>query len=55
MGHRYLQGYVFARPLEAAQLAAGAWDVRSQRPDAVATTDSATGPVAVADSPVMPS
>lgn len=27
MGHRYLQGYVFARPLEAAQLAAGGWDV----------------------------
>ncbi|WP_116449472.1 putative bifunctional diguanylate cyclase/phosphodiesterase [Blastococcus litoris] len=27
MGHRYLQGYVFARPLEAEQLAAGAWDV----------------------------
>jgi PAS domain S-box-containing protein len=25
MGHRYLQGYVFARPLEADQLAAGAW------------------------------
>ena len=27
MGHRYLQGFVFARPLEAAQLTAGAWDV----------------------------
>jgi PAS domain S-box-containing protein len=39
MGHRYLQGYVFARPLEAAQLAAGAWDVRSQRPDGAAPTD----------------
>jgi EAL domain-containing protein (putative c-di-GMP-specific phosphodiesterase class I) len=25
MGHRYLQGYVFARPLEADQLTAGAW------------------------------
>jgi PAS domain S-box-containing protein len=25
MGHRYLQGYVFSRPLEADQLAAGAW------------------------------
>ena len=25
MGHRYLQGYVFARPLEAEQLAAGGW------------------------------
>jgi len=27
MGHRYLQGYVFARSLEATQLAAGAWDI----------------------------
>jgi EAL domain-containing protein (putative c-di-GMP-specific phosphodiesterase class I) len=25
MGHRYLQGYVFSRPLEAAQLADGEW------------------------------
>jgi EAL domain-containing protein (putative c-di-GMP-specific phosphodiesterase class I) len=25
MGHRYLQGYVFSRPLELEQLAAGAW------------------------------
>ena len=25
MGHRYLQGYVFSRPLEAEELAAGAW------------------------------
>jgi len=25
MGHRYLQGYVFSRPLEAEQLVAGAW------------------------------
>jgi EAL domain-containing protein (putative c-di-GMP-specific phosphodiesterase class I) len=25
MGHRYLQGYVISRPLEADQLAAGAW------------------------------
>ena len=25
MGHRYLQGYVFSRPLEADSLAAGAW------------------------------
>jgi PAS domain S-box-containing protein len=40
MGHRYLQGYVFARPLEAAQLAAGAWDV---------------APVAAAESPALPS
>src|SRR3954454_25117796 len=26
MGHRYLQGYVFARPLEATQLVAGEWE-----------------------------
>ena len=28
MGHRYLQGYVFARPLEAVQLADGEWATR---------------------------
>jgi hypothetical protein len=32
MGHRYLQGYVFARPLEADQLAAGAWDMADAQP-----------------------
>jgi len=32
MGHRYLQGYVFARPLEAAQMAAGAWDIADAPP-----------------------
>src|SRR5829696_6670128 len=36
MGHRYVQGYVFARPLEAAQLAAGAWDVTTGLPGAAA-------------------
>jgi EAL domain-containing protein (putative c-di-GMP-specific phosphodiesterase class I)/GGDEF domain-containing protein len=48
MGHRYLQGYVFARPLEATQLAAGEWEF--------------TGPAALAlalaapvESPAMPS
>jgi PAS domain S-box-containing protein len=51
MGHRYLQGYVFARPLEAAQLAAGAWDVPRERPDAVAATTGA----AAAEAPAMPS
>jgi PAS domain S-box-containing protein len=51
MGHRYVQGYVFARPLEAAQLAAGAWDVKSELPGAV----PATGTVAAAGSPAMPS
>jgi EAL domain-containing protein (putative c-di-GMP-specific phosphodiesterase class I) len=25
MGHRFLQGFVFSRPLEAAQLVAGDW------------------------------
>jgi EAL domain-containing protein (putative c-di-GMP-specific phosphodiesterase class I) len=25
MGHRYLQGFVFSRPLEAEQLVTGAW------------------------------
>jgi EAL domain-containing protein (putative c-di-GMP-specific phosphodiesterase class I) len=25
MGHRYLQGFVFSRPLEVDQLAAGVW------------------------------
>ena len=47
MGHRYLQGYVFARPLEAAQLADGEWEF--------------TGPAAAlalaapAESPAQPS
>ncbi|WP_170182661.1 putative bifunctional diguanylate cyclase/phosphodiesterase [Blastococcus colisei] len=40
MGHRYLQGYVFARPLEAGQLAAGEWDMRSALPDAVTPAQS---------------
>jgi EAL domain-containing protein (putative c-di-GMP-specific phosphodiesterase class I) len=41
MGHRYLQGYVFARPLEVAQLAAGAWDVGTGLRDVVATLPGA--------------
>jgi EAL domain-containing protein (putative c-di-GMP-specific phosphodiesterase class I)/GGDEF domain-containing protein len=49
MGHRYLQGYVFARPLEAAQLAAGAWDVRRERAAAVPATARPAAP------PAMPS
>ena len=32
MGHRYLQGYVFARPLEAEQLADGAWEAWVELP-----------------------
>jgi hypothetical protein len=27
MGHRYLQGFLFSRPLERAQLLEGAWRV----------------------------
>jgi EAL domain-containing protein (putative c-di-GMP-specific phosphodiesterase class I) len=36
MGHRYLQGFVFSRPLEAGQLTAGAWRTAAAVP-AVAT------------------
>ena len=32
MGHRYLQGYVFSRPLEAEQLADGAWEAWAELP-----------------------
>jgi PAS domain S-box-containing protein/diguanylate cyclase (GGDEF)-like protein len=32
MGHRYLQGFFFSRPLEAAQLAAGAWKAGPELP-----------------------
>jgi PAS domain S-box-containing protein len=39
MGHRYLQGYVFSRPLEAEQLADGAWEAWIELPDAVPATD----------------
>ena len=34
MGHRYLQGYVFSRPVEAAQLADGAWEAYVDLPPA---------------------
>jgi EAL domain-containing protein (putative c-di-GMP-specific phosphodiesterase class I) len=51
MGHRYLQGYVFSRPLEAEQLADGAWEAWVELPDSV--------PVQIAEAPaqsaVMPS
>jgi len=42
MGHRYLQGYVFSRPLEVEQLAGGAWEawVELPGPDAAAAADS---------------
>jgi EAL domain-containing protein (putative c-di-GMP-specific phosphodiesterase class I)/GGDEF domain-containing protein len=48
MGHRYLQGYVFSRPLEAAQLAAGDWQTRLAVP---APRDGSDAPL----SPVTPS
>jgi PAS domain S-box-containing protein len=51
MGHRYLQGYVFSRPLEAAQLADGAWEAWVELPG----TDSATNSDVPAQSPAMPS
>ncbi len=47
MGHRYLQGYVFARPLEVDQLAAGGWDMRAALPQAVFPA------VPAADSPAV--
>ena len=47
MGHRYLQGYVFSRPLEAARLADGAW-----RPTSSCPRRSPPGPAV--DSPALP-
>ena len=41
MGHRYLQGYVFSRPLEAEQLADGAWEAWVELPAAPPATDAA--------------
>jgi EAL domain-containing protein (putative c-di-GMP-specific phosphodiesterase class I) len=35
MGHRYLQGYVFSRPVEAAQLANGEWEAYVELPPAL--------------------
>jgi hypothetical protein len=45
MGHRYLQGYVFSRPLEPAQLADGAWDACVGLPAAIPGPRSAADPV----------
>ncbi|WP_167761790.1 GGDEF domain-containing phosphodiesterase [Blastococcus sp. CT_GayMR19] len=42
MGHRYLQGYVFSRPLEAALLADGAWEAYVELPAAIPAPRSAT-------------
>jgi PAS domain S-box-containing protein len=38
MGHRYLQGFVFSRPLEADQLAAGAWRTGIALPPGIPAT-----------------
>jgi EAL domain-containing protein (putative c-di-GMP-specific phosphodiesterase class I) len=45
MGHRYLQGYVFSRPLEPAQLADGAWEAYIELPAAIPPPRSAADPV----------
>jgi PAS domain S-box-containing protein/diguanylate cyclase (GGDEF)-like protein len=42
MGHRYLQGYVFSRPLEACMLADGAWEAYLDLPAAIPSPRSAT-------------
>jgi predicted signal transduction protein with EAL and GGDEF domain len=44
MGHRYLQGYVFARPLEAAQLADGGWATGVTVPAGVLATPALDAP-----------
>jgi PAS domain S-box-containing protein/diguanylate cyclase (GGDEF)-like protein len=41
MGHRYLQGYVFSRPVEAASLADGAWEASVELPPAPPAPGSA--------------
>jgi GGDEF domain-containing protein len=51
MGHRYLQGYVFSRPLEAEQLADGAWETWVELPGTVSSTNADVP----AQSPAMPS
>jgi PAS domain S-box-containing protein len=39
MGHRYLQGYVFSRPVEATSLADGAWEAYVELPPALPGPD----------------
>ncbi len=51
MGHRYLQGYVFARPLEVPQLAGGDWEACAELVSAVPVTAG----LIQAESPAMPS
>jgi PAS domain S-box-containing protein len=56
MGHRYLQGYVFSRPLEAEQLADGGWEVAGATAGIeLPAPVPATGCVTPAGSGVMPS
>jgi EAL domain-containing protein (putative c-di-GMP-specific phosphodiesterase class I) len=45
MGHRYLQGYVFARPLEVTQLTAGDWQTRLAVPSPRAGSAAPFSPV----------
>jgi hypothetical protein len=45
MGHRYLQGYVFSRPLEAELVADGAWEAYVDVPAAIPTPRSGAEPV----------
>jgi EAL domain-containing protein (putative c-di-GMP-specific phosphodiesterase class I) len=47
MGHRYLQGYVLSRPLEAALLADGGWQAGLTAPAADAPVDAAASARAV--------
>jgi PAS domain S-box-containing protein len=56
MGHRYLQGYVFSRPLEAGQLADGGWEVAGATDGVELPAQvSATAGISPAQSPGMPS
>ena len=50
MGHRYLQGYVFSRPVEAPRLADGAWEAYVELP----STPPAAGSADPAPSLTMP-
>jgi EAL domain-containing protein (putative c-di-GMP-specific phosphodiesterase class I) len=45
MGHRYLQGYVFSRPLEAELVADGAWEAYVEVPAAIPAPRSGAEPL----------
>ncbi|MDP9406739.1 MAG: EAL domain-containing protein, partial [Actinomycetota bacterium] len=51
MGHRYLQGYVFSRPLEAALVADGAWEAYVELPAAIPAPRSPAEPPASLPTP----